>query len=126
MANLDNERFGVSELAREMKMSRSNLHRKIKAHSGDSVSVYLRKIRLNKAREILEEGSISISEVSYQVGFGSPGYFRKCFHHQFGILPSEYRNKPETIFPNGVHETHHSIGLSKRKRALRSYAILGS
>ncbi|MDD4754672.1 MAG: helix-turn-helix domain-containing protein, partial [Prolixibacteraceae bacterium] len=53
-SNIQNERFGVSELAYELNMSRSNLHRKIKSVTGYSVSQYLRKVRLNKAMELLK------------------------------------------------------------------------
>ena len=48
--NLDNEQFGVSELAREMGMSRSNLHRKVRAETGKSVSIFIRHLRLKEAR----------------------------------------------------------------------------
>jgi predicted ATPase/AraC-like DNA-binding protein len=88
-ANLSNERFGVSELARELHMSRSNLHRRIKSASDNSVSQYLKKIRLNKALELLHEDSFTISEVSFRVGFGSPAYFTKCFRDQYGFPPGE-------------------------------------
>lgn len=88
-ANLNNDGFGVSELARRMNISRSNLHRRIKSDTGKSVSQFIRMARLNKALEILKKGSFTVSEVAYEVGFGSPNYFSKCFLEQFGIPPSE-------------------------------------
>ncbi len=88
-ANLSNERFGVSELAREMHMSRSNLHRRIKSTTGASVSQYLRMARLNEALALLKEGSLTVSEVAFQVGFGSPAYFTKCFRDHFGFPPGK-------------------------------------
>jgi predicted ATPase/AraC-like DNA-binding protein len=94
-SNIQNERFGVSELAYELKMSRSNLHRKIKAATGESVSQYLKKVRLNKAVELLKEQSYTISEVAFAVGFGSVNYFSKCFKDNFGYPPSEVENYPE-------------------------------
>ncbi len=93
-AKLSNERFGVSELAGKMNMSRSNLHRKIKSSTGSSVSQYLRKIRLKKAMGLLKEGSLTISEVAFSVGFGSTAYFSKCFRESFGFPPSEIKDQP--------------------------------
>jgi len=88
-ANLGNEQFGVSELAREMGMSRSNLHRKVKAVENTSVSQLIRKIRLRKALELLKETGLTVSEVTWRVGFGSTSYFIKCFHDHFGFPPGE-------------------------------------
>ncbi|MCK7542015.1 MAG: helix-turn-helix domain-containing protein [Marinilabiliales bacterium] len=48
-------------------------------------------MRLQKAREMLREGSITASEVAYKVGFGSPAYFSKCFHEYYGYPPGEER-----------------------------------
>ncbi|MFC2128646.1 helix-turn-helix domain-containing protein [Bacteroidota bacterium] len=94
-SNIQNERFGVSELASEMNMSRSNLHRRIKSATGDSVSQYLRKVRLNKAMELLKEQSFTISEVAFAVGFGSVSYFSKCFREHFGYPPGQVDSYPE-------------------------------
>jgi predicted ATPase/AraC-like DNA-binding protein len=88
-SNIQNERFGVSELAYELNMSRSNLHRRIKSVTGDSVSQYLRKVRLNKAMELLKEQVFTVSEVAFAVGFGSVNYFSKCFKDHFGYPPGE-------------------------------------
>jgi AraC-like DNA-binding protein len=52
-ANLANDQFGVSELAREMGMSRSNLHRKVRSAHGTSVSQFINQLRLKKAMELL-------------------------------------------------------------------------
>lgn len=83
------EQFGVSELAEAMNMSRSNLLRKIQAATGLSASLFIRKIRLEIAMDLLKEGSLTVSEVSYQVGFGSASYFIKCFREQYGFPPGE-------------------------------------
>lgn len=77
--NLSNEQFGVSELAHEIGMSRSNLLRKVKKLTGLSVSQFIRQLRLNRAMEMLKQTSSTVSEVSYQVGFSSTSYFIKCF-----------------------------------------------
>ncbi len=91
--NLSDESFGVSELAREVGMSRSNLLRKVQKQMNVSVSVFIRQVRLQKAMEMLGEGSLNVSEVSYRVGFGSTSYFIKCFREQFGYPPGEVGKK---------------------------------
>lgn len=89
-ANLSDERFGVSELAEKTGMSRSFLHRRLKGLTNQSVSQFIREIRLKKAKELLELGELTVSEVAYNVGFGSPSYFIKCYHEKFGFAPGEY------------------------------------
>lgn len=89
LKHLENEHFGVSELARELGMSRSNLHRKVHALTGKSASQFIREVRLNKALELLKASDLTISEVAYKVGFGSATYFSKCFHDHFGYTPGE-------------------------------------
>ncbi|MDX2443203.1 MAG: helix-turn-helix domain-containing protein [Bacteroidales bacterium] len=91
--NLSDERFGVSELANKIGMSRSNLLRKVKKLNGQSVSQFIRKVRLENAMEMLKENDQTVSEVSYEVGFGSTSYFVKCFHDQYGYPPGEVSKK---------------------------------
>ena len=83
------ENFGVSELAEAMNMSRSSLLRKIKKRTGLSASQFIREVRLEKSMEMLRETSLNVSEVSYQVGFGSTSYFIKCFRERYGYPPGE-------------------------------------
>ncbi len=87
--NLANEQFGVSELAAEINMSRSNLLRKVKKISGLSVSQFIRQVRLKKAMEMLKKESSTVSEIGYKVGFSSNSYFIKCFHEFYGFPPGE-------------------------------------
>ena len=63
--NLSNEQFGVSELANEVGMSRSNLLRKIKKSTNLSVSQFIRQVRLKNAMEMLEGNGQTVSEVSF-------------------------------------------------------------
>ena len=87
--HMSNETFGVSELATEAGMSRSNLLRKLKKLTGLSVSQYIREVRLQEAMRLLQEGSLNVTEVSDQVGFSSTSYFVKCFREQYGYPPGE-------------------------------------
>ncbi len=91
--NLENGQFGVSELAGEMGMSRSYIHRRLKSINNQSISKFIRIVRLEKAMELLRQSNDSASEIAYKVGFGSPAYFNHCFHEHFGFPPGEAKKK---------------------------------
>jgi len=124
--NMSNERFGVSELAGEMHMSRSNLHRRIKSVSGASVSQFLRKARLNKALELLKNDSFTVSEVAFKVGFGSATYFSSCFRDYFGYAPGKVAKnelnesgvEKKSILNNFPVQTTSFIGREKEIRTI--------
>jgi len=90
-ANLANENFGVEGLIREIGMTHSSLHRKLKGISNQTISQFIREVRLKKAKELLLNEDLTVSEIAYQVGFGSPTYFNKCFHEYFGYAPGEFK-----------------------------------
>lgn len=92
-AHLGESSFEIEDLCKELGMSRTNLHRKLKALTDSSATEFIRKIRLERAAQLLQEGKNSVSEVAYQVGFESLSYFSKTFQEQFGTLPSEYARK---------------------------------
>lgn len=88
MANTD---FNVEELAAEVAMSRSTLYREIKKATGFSAAAFVKEIRLQKARQKLENKQIkSVSELSYEIGFSTPSYFSKMYLKRFGKKPTEY------------------------------------
>ena len=90
--HLDNYDFDVSQLCREMGMSRTAVHNKLKALTGKSTTEFMRHIRLQKARELLRSRpELNISEVAYETGFRNPTYFTKMFGKLFGVSPTEYR-----------------------------------
>ncbi|MDE3741041.1 helix-turn-helix domain-containing protein [Maribacter sp. D37] len=89
LEHMANEQFGVSELAKALHMSRSNLLRKIKKHTQLSASQFIRQVRLREGMALLKDTSLTVSEISYQVGFGSSSYFIKCFREQYGYPPGE-------------------------------------
>ncbi len=93
--NISNDKFGVSELANEIGMSRSNLLRKVQKLTNLSVSQFIRQIRLENAMEILKQSSVNVSEVAYQVGFSSTSYFIKCFREHYGYPPGEVGKKEQ-------------------------------
>ena len=87
--NISNEKFGVSELAAAIGMSRSNLLRKLNKLAGVSASQFIRQIRLEESMEMLKNSGMNVSEVAFEVGFGSVSYFIKCFREHYGYPPGE-------------------------------------
>ena len=72
-------------------MSRSSLYAKVKALTDRTPALFIRSIRLQKAKELLDQKEMNISEVAYAVGFDDPAYFSRCFSEEFGHSPSQYR-----------------------------------
>jgi TolB-like protein/AraC-like DNA-binding protein len=91
--NLTNDQFSVEELARNIGMSRSQLHRKIITATGKSVSQFIREHRLQIGMDLLKKGDLTAAEVADRVGFGSATYFSKCFTEHYGITPGDVKNK---------------------------------
>lgn len=94
-AHIGDERFGVSELASEIGLSRSQVLRKVKAEAGKSVNQLIREIRLEESVKLIETSDLTASEIAYQVGFSSPSYFNKCFLEQYNVTPGEYKKEKE-------------------------------
>jgi len=124
--NLDDNSFGVGDLADEVGISRSQLHRKLKEQTGQSPSQFIREIRLRHAMELLQANVATVSEIAYRVGFGSPSYFSKCFHDYYGFPPGEAsdrasekdKNLPRreedvgTVYSKFGHLFYFSVGLT--------------
>src|SRR5687768_7380068 len=91
--NLTNDQYSVEELAKNIGMSRSQLHRKLNTATGQSVSQFIREYRLQRGMELLKEGQLNAAEVADRIGFGSATYFNKCFNEYYGYPPGEVRNK---------------------------------
>lgn len=91
-ANLSDPDFEMPQLERALAMSRSQIFRKVKALTGKSPSLFIRSIRLAKARELLRSTALTVSEVAYDTGFSSLQYFSDAFFEEFGERPSATRN----------------------------------
>ncbi|WP_460608745.1 ATP-binding protein [Hymenobacter terrigena] len=88
LRHLADESFGVDELGADIGMSRTQIHRKLKALTGQSPGESLRTTRLNRALALLQAQVSTVAEVAYQVGFSSPAAFSTAFSRQFGFPPS--------------------------------------
>jgi AraC-like DNA-binding protein/TolB-like protein len=90
---LDDEKFGVEELITHSGLGRNVLRHRLKMLTKKTMSQFISEVRLNKARELLQQGSLTVSEVSWKTGFGSPEYFIRCFHDFYGYPPGEAKKR---------------------------------
>jgi transcriptional regulator GlxA family with amidase domain len=74
-----------------MAMSRAQIHRKISALTDRSTSLYIRSIRLQHGKKLLQTTDLKVSEVAYRVGFDDPKYFSRVFQEEFQMAPSEVK-----------------------------------
>ncbi len=88
--NIDNPEFSVNELADNMLVSRSQLHRKLTSLTGFSTTSFISLIRLEKAKDLLQNGEGNITEIAYKCGFSSQSYFTKSFTEYFQKTPSQF------------------------------------
>jgi TolB-like protein/AraC-like DNA-binding protein len=123
--NIANEQFGVSELADEMNMSRSNLLRKVKKLTNLSVSQLINQVRLKRAMELLKKSSYNVSEVSLQVGFGSTSYFIKCFREFYGYPPGEVGKREEAGLSTEPVASGNIAGNQKRRLLILGGSVVG-
>lgn len=96
-ANIEDSNFNVEILAESVYLSRSSLHRKLKAIVNTTPTDFIRLIRLQKAADLIQEGKYRINEICYLVGINSPSYFIKIFQNHYGMTPKDfekqYRNR---------------------------------
>lgn len=97
--NFNNPEFGIDEACRELGTSRSQLFRQIKTETQLSTSLYIRRRKLEKARELLKTTDMKTSEIAYAVGIDSPQNFSKYFNQEFGVTPTAFRKEkaPEIV-----------------------------
>ena len=97
LENLDDDNFSIKELAHGVHLSRSQVHRKIKALTNKSTAIYVRHVRLQKAKELLASKELTIADIAYQVGFKTPVYFSQVFKETVGVSPTEWRSRDRDI-----------------------------
>jgi DNA-binding response OmpR family regulator len=88
---LSDSDFSMDQLSELLNLSRAQLFRKVQALTGFTPNDFLRKIRLKRAAELLDNGHRNVSQVMYQVGFNNQSYFAKCFKELYKVNPSEYK-----------------------------------
>ncbi|MBQ0048852.1 MAG: helix-turn-helix domain-containing protein [Bacteroidales bacterium] len=86
--HLSDSDLSVEDIGADLGLSRVQLYRKIKTMTGKTPVEIIREERLKRAKVLLEDSSLSISEVAYKVGFSAPSYFTKCYKDYYGKAPS--------------------------------------
>jgi len=89
--NMNNEAFCIADLRQYLFMSESQIYRKVKKQTGCSPSVYIRRKRLHQAYDLILQSDLSLSEISFHVGFNGLSYFSRCFSKKYGYPPSKLR-----------------------------------
>lgn len=82
--------FGVPQMQQELAMSKTQLHRKLKALTNESPGELLRNFRLKRAAQLLANKTDTVTQIAYRVGFNNLSYFAKCFKEQYGVSPSSF------------------------------------
>ncbi|MEJ6979635.1 substrate-binding domain-containing protein [Pedobacter sp. P351] len=93
--NLSNENFSVDDICKSIGISRVQLYRKVKALLDCNITDYILSRRLQQAKYLLLNEDLTISEITYKVGFASPTYFSTVFKAHYECTPTEYRRKKE-------------------------------
>ena len=88
--HIENANYNGSELASDLCISRSQLHRKLSSLTGFSTANFIKMIRLEKAKDMLERNCGNVTEIAYSCGFNSQSYFTKSFKAYFGKSPSSF------------------------------------
>lgn len=83
----------LSILINELAISKINFYKQFKLTFKDTPNNFLKRFRLDKAKELILEGKYTYAEIGYKVGFSSPAYFTKCFKEEFNMTPSQYFEK---------------------------------
>jgi two-component system, sensor histidine kinase ChiS len=91
--NISDDTYSVNELANDLCISRSQLHRKLISTTGFSATNFIRMIRLEKAKDLLLKNWGNVTEIAYECGFNSQSYFTKSFTEYFGESPSKFYQK---------------------------------
>ena len=116
-AHLGEERFGVTQLSEAMGMSRTTLHRKLKKSLQKPANQFLQEYRLERAKELLQHNTGTVSETAYRVGFGSVSYFITRFCRYFGYPPGK-------ILRGNVEETKSATGQKLSRPPAKTIALL--
>ena len=93
--NIGDSDFSVETMADEVGMSRTTLYKKLMAITGQGPAEFIRTIRIKRGRALLETSQMQVTEIAYAVGFTTVKSFTMNFKAEYGMTPSEFRNKPQ-------------------------------
>lgn len=87
------DNVGIGQICKSLDMSRSQVHRRVKALTGYSTSIHIRNIKLEKAKNLLLQSNMNVADVARTSGIKNPQNMSKYFSHMYGLSPSQYRSK---------------------------------
>lgn len=96
MDSMEDGNMNIEYLTDSLCMSRSTLYRRVKALTGISANEYIRRKKMEVAKELLLDSDMAVSEIAYKVGCSSMSYFRQTFKKLYGVIPSEYLKNLKT------------------------------
>jgi signal transduction histidine kinase/ligand-binding sensor domain-containing protein/DNA-binding response OmpR family regulator len=88
--NLDNQQLSVETLSDHLNISRASLYNRLLEYTGMSPIEFIRTVKLEKAKELLQKSGMTVSEIAYATGFANPNYFTKVFKTKYNVTPTEY------------------------------------
>ncbi len=89
------EQIRLESISRQFSYSLSSIKRIFKEETGSSIMAYLNQLRLVKAKELLRQTRLSVSEIALKVGFANTYYFSNAFKKRWGESPSKFRAQEE-------------------------------
>lgn len=99
------EKASLKDLADQEYLSSPYLSSKIKETFGETFNEYLNRIRAEESTKLLLDTSLSITDISEEVGFSHVRYYNKYFENNYGMTPSKYRKKYR--MPKKTYEQSH-------------------
>lgn len=97
--------LSLDELAAQACFSPYHFHRVFTGMIGETVKDYVRRLRLERAAQCLQQKNSTVTMVAFDAGYDSPEAFARAFHTVFGCSPSQYRSEVRSIHSSlsGVH-----------------------
>lgn len=95
--NLEEPEFNVNKMCEMVHLSHMHFIRKVKQLTGKKPIDLLRSFRMKRAKDLLCQNKLTISEVAYKVGYDLPNSFSRAFKKEFGISPTEFVEQPEIL-----------------------------
>ncbi len=121
--NLENPQTNVEAMSKGLSLSRTHLHRKLKALTGLSPVEFIKAIRMKEAAFLLSTGKYSVSEVSYKVGYNTPSYFSSSFTSHYGMSPTTFIGQASKRPDNNMYENTPSMENQDNLLAFTGYNI---
>lgn len=87
--------LNMAMVSNHVSLNYSYFSEAFKAYTGENFILYLKKLRIERAKPLLNEPNLRLSEISQQVGFESSRHFSRVFRELEGITPQQYRSKLE-------------------------------